>query len=100
MAAAGPEGASPAFDNLVAAIEPLASNPSGVGLDVPYWLRRLEAEVERIRSRATHAGTLPEDTLRVERAVLTVDELHRQLESWDTPLLGQPPPSSNKADET
>ncbi|HEV8058788.1 MAG TPA: hypothetical protein VGP68_02890 [Gemmataceae bacterium] len=100
MAGAGPEGASPAFDNLVAAIEPLASNPSGVGLDVPHWLRRLEAEVERIRSRATHAGTLPEDTLRVERAVLTVDELRRQLESWDTPLLGQPPPSSSKEDET
>ncbi len=49
MVAAGPDGASPALDALTAAIEPLASNPSGVGLDVPHWLRRLEAEVERIR---------------------------------------------------
>ena len=55
MVAAGPEGAGPALDALTAAIEPLATNPSGVGLDVPHWLRRLEAEVERIRSRATTA---------------------------------------------
>jgi hypothetical protein len=100
MTAAGPEVASSAFDALAAAIDPLASNPSGVGLDVPHWLRRLEAEVERIRSRATHAGTLPEDTLRVPRAVLTVDELRRQIESWDTPLLGQPPPPASEAGET
>jgi hypothetical protein len=100
MAAAGPEGAGTALDALIAAIEPLASNPSGVGLDVPHWLRRLEAEVERVRSRATHAGTLPEDTLRVPRAILTVDELRRQLESWDTPLLRQQPPSSSNGGET
>ena len=100
IVAAGPEGAGQALDALTAAIEPLASNPSGVGLDVPHWLRRLEAEVERIRSRATHAGTLPEDTLRVPRAVLTIDELRRQLESWDTPLLRQPAPPKNEPTET
>ncbi len=87
----GPDGASPAFAALVAAIEPLASTPSGVGLDVPHWVRRLEAEVERIRSRATHAGALPEDALRVPTLTLKIEDLKRQLESWDTPLLRQPP---------
>ncbi len=95
---AGSEGARAAFDKLVAAIDPLASTPSGVGLDVPHWLRRLEAEVERIRSRATHSGTLPEDTLRVPLLVLTIEELQRQLENWDTPLLRQP--TAERADET
>lgn len=91
MTAAGSESAGPEFNALAEAIEPLASNPSGVGLDVPQWLRRLEAEVDRVRWLANHAGTLPEDTLRVPQAVLPLEELRRQLESWDTPLLRQPP---------
>ena len=91
MSAAGPEGTAPEFTALAEAIEPLASTPSGVGIDVPHWLRRLESEVERIRSVANHAGTLPEDTLRVPRTVLPLEELQKQLDSWDTPLLRQPP---------
>jgi hypothetical protein len=98
MASAGSERANAAFANLVGAIDPLASTPSGVGLDVPHWLRRLEAEVERIRSRATHSGALPEDTLRVPTLVLSIEELQRQLENWDTPLLRQPP--LDRANET
>jgi hypothetical protein len=98
MTSAGQEGENTDFTALVEAIDPLASTPSGVGLDVPHWLRRLEAEVERIRSRATHAGTLPEDTLRVATLVLPMEELQRQLENWDTPLLRQPP--TENADET
>ena len=91
MTKVGAEETKVAFDSLMAAIEPLASTPSGVGLDVPQWLRRLEAEVDRIRSRATHAGALPEDVLRVPTLVLSLEELQRQLENWEMALLRQPP---------
>lgn len=40
MAAAGSESAGHEFEALAEAIDPLARNPSGVGLDVPQWLRR------------------------------------------------------------
>src|SRR5207248_3000297 len=39
-----PPEAHPAFVGLVGAIKPLADSPTGVGLDVPAWLRRLEEE--------------------------------------------------------
>jgi len=43
--------ANPAFTRLRGAVEPLAENVSGVGLDVPTWVRRLEEALRGAKSR-------------------------------------------------
>ncbi len=82
-AARGGQGEdNPAFARLKAAIEPLAGNVSGVGLDVPVWIRRLEEALRQTRTR---------DVAETEEAVrlapgLDFEELRRQLADWDKPL--------------
>jgi hypothetical protein len=77
-----PEG-NPAFARLVAAVEPLAANVSGVGLDVPVWVRRLE---DALRNAKTH-GAFVDAGERVRLAAgLDFEELRRQLADWDRPL--------------
>ena len=52
---------------------------SGVGLDVPTWVRRLEDALRQTRDRtAEPAGLTP--------AGLTPDELERQMDEWDKGL--------------
>jgi hypothetical protein len=72
--------AGPAFARLEKQIAPLAANPTGVGLDVPHWLRRLDAEVVRVRSGPpTGAGD-------EGRVYLAFADLQRQLNEWEKPL--------------
>jgi hypothetical protein len=72
--------AGPAFRALEGLLAAFTASPSGVGLDVPHWLRRLEAEVQRQWAEAGRPG-------RAEAtAALTPEELRRQLEQWDRPL--------------
>lgn len=73
---------NPSFAGLLAAIAPLADHPSGVGLDVPAWLRRLEDELRR----ATADGDPDGDTPPGPAAELDFEELKRQLRNWDKPL--------------
>jgi len=72
----------PEFHRLIEHLKPLADNPSGVGLDVPQWLRKLRDEVDRVRESAT-VPPKPAEPVR-----LTFLELQRQLEEWDEPLTG------------
>jgi hypothetical protein len=69
-----------AFPRLVEHLRPLAENPTGVGLDVPQWLRKLRDEVDRVREAAT-VPPKPAEPVR-----LTFAELQRQLDAWDEPL--------------
>lgn len=73
---------NPAFNRLRAAVEPLAENVSGVGLDVPAWVRRLED--------ALRAAKSPDAVELVEPVRLATgldfEELRRQLADWDRPL--------------
>jgi hypothetical protein len=73
---------NPAFMRLKAAIEPLAENVSGVGLDVPVWIRRLEEALRQTRAREV-ADT--EETIPLAPG-LDFEELRRQLADWDKPL--------------
>ena len=73
---------NPAFARLAAAVEPLAANVSGVGLDVPAWVRRLEEALRNTKSSpAADAG----DAVRLA-AGLDFEELRRQLADWDKPV--------------
>ena len=54
-----------------------------MGLDVPAWLRSLEAEVHRVLATRSTLAVLAESFTRVERRHLSLDELKRQLEDWE-----------------
>jgi hypothetical protein len=66
----------PAFARLREGIDGFAATPSGVGLDVPPWLRRLEGELYRLRHESAPE---PQPPVR-----LTAAELRAQLEhGWN-----------------
>jgi hypothetical protein len=80
-----PEGGT-SFRAFEQALQALAASPSGVGLDVPHWLRRLEQEVQRVRAGGTPLASLAEDSFPVPQGVLSFEDLRQQLEDWDKPL--------------
>lgn len=78
---------SPAFVGLLDVIRPLAESPSGVGLDVPVWLRRLEDELRKFRTgpRPSESDDAdpPDDPLLPPITKIDFTELKRQLAEWD-----------------
>jgi len=78
---------NPAFEGLLATIQPLADHPSGVGLDVPAWLRRLEEELRKVRAVDPEAEPdLFEQFPFPEPLSLDFNDLQRQLREWEKPL--------------
>ena len=72
---------------MLAAIRPLADHPSGVGLDVPAWLRRVEDELRKVRAVAAEGEAEPAEAYPFPEPVpLDFDQLKRQLAEWDKPL--------------
>jgi hypothetical protein len=82
------EPSSP-FTRLQEEIESYTATPVGVGLDVPFWLRRMEMEVNRVQATHTTVALLAENFFRIPRRALKHDELERQLRDWETPPLPQ-----------
>ncbi len=87
MKEARDDGLRPAFARLQAELPAYTTTPTGVGLDVPYWLRRLEMEVRRVQATQTTIAVLAESFFRVPRRPLAYDELLRQLRDWGRPAL-------------
>jgi hypothetical protein len=79
------EGSS-AFARLEKELKPLTANPTGVGLDVPHWLRRLGLEVQRVRAGQSAIALLAEGLLQVPKRALTIEELKQEVENWEKPL--------------
>jgi hypothetical protein len=77
-AAEGHDESHPAFVRLTEAIAPLAARISGVGLDVPAWVRRLEEVLRDARQLAQRPPLI--------RAVPALDDLRQQLADWDRPI--------------
>jgi hypothetical protein len=77
----------PSFAQLRHELPAFTTTPMGVGLDVPYWLRRLEMEVHRVQATRTTIAVLAENFFRVPRRSLSWEELQRQLGDWDRPSL-------------
>ena len=82
-------GERPAFARLQQELAAYTATPTGVGLDVPFWLRRLEMEVHRVQATHTTIAMLAEHFFRVPRKPLAFDELQQQLRDWDRPALPQ-----------
>jgi hypothetical protein len=85
----------PAFARLEEELRPYQEKPSGVGRDVPIWLRRMEQEVGRVWATRSALAALAEDFARVPRRIISQAELEEQLQNWEEPrpqaLPGNPP---------
>jgi hypothetical protein len=64
-------------------LELFATNPSGVGLDVPPWLVRLQNELERIRTSQSDLGYLAETMFHVPEVAVPFESLVAQLHDWE-----------------
>jgi hypothetical protein len=79
-------GPRPEFDRLQEELQAYAATPTGVGLDVPPWLRQLEAEVQRVRAAHTSLAELAEGLFQMPERLLSFEELQQQLQEWERPL--------------
>ncbi|HWY85652.1 MAG TPA: hypothetical protein VNX28_02955, partial [Gemmataceae bacterium] len=59
-----------------------AATPTGVGLDVPHWILRLESEVHRVRTSRTALVSLAETLFQVPKIAVPFAELAEQLRDW------------------
>jgi hypothetical protein len=84
---AAPEGEdNPTFAGFQKELLQSTAAPVGVGLDVPAWIRQLEQEVERVRAASTSLSVIAEDTMRIPKQTITLEDLQRQLQEWEQPL--------------
>jgi hypothetical protein len=74
------------FQKLREALQPFASTPTGVGLDVPQWLRRLELETQRVQASRSAVAVLAEELFRVPKKIITREEVQHQMCEWEKPL--------------
>src|SRR5581483_12101529 len=77
----------PAFDRLREELRPFTDSPTGVGLDLPAWLARLEAEVQRVQARHATVVVLAENIFRIPRRTMTYADVKRQIGDWERPAL-------------
>src|SRR5262249_51496682 len=81
------EAARPSFRRLQEELRSYAASPSGVGLDVPAWLRRLETELHRVQAQRTAVAVLAETFFRVPRRPVTHEDVMTQMREWERPAL-------------
>ncbi|HZZ78688.1 MAG TPA: hypothetical protein VFE62_09225, partial [Gemmataceae bacterium] len=74
---------SEAVSSLEKELTPFATTPSGVGLDVPAWLQRLQSELERVRTSNSDLSNLAETMFHVPETPLSFTPLVEQLRDWE-----------------
>jgi hypothetical protein len=84
---ATPEEERPAFQRLLSELGTYTASPTGVGLDVPAWLRRLETEVHRVQANRTTVAVLAENFFRIPRRAVSPEDVQTQLRDWQQPAL-------------
>jgi hypothetical protein len=80
-AGSGAGESSAAFRQLEAELQPFLQQPTGVGLEVPRWLHKLEKEAERTRDRLERPSPIAEVS-----PILSYDDLQEQLVRWNSGL--------------
>ena len=75
-----------AFERLQHALQSFAATPIGAGLDVPQWLRRLEAEVQRVRTTHSAVAVLAEGLFQTPQRSVPYDEVQHQIQDLENPL--------------
>jgi hypothetical protein len=81
------EAARPAFRRLQEELRHYTASPSGVGLDVPGWLRRVENERTKTQLGRKGKSGAGETVQRIAARDLSHDEVERQLIDWERPAL-------------
>jgi hypothetical protein len=76
-------GAESEVSPLERELEPFATTPSGVGLDVPPWLVRLQTELERVHTTQSDLGNLAETMFQVPSGRAPFAPLVEQLRDWE-----------------
>jgi hypothetical protein len=76
-------GGGPTFARLHEELRAYTATPTGVGLDVPAWLRSMEAEVRHVLTTRSTLAVLAEGFYRVARRPFSLDDFKRQLEEWE-----------------
>jgi hypothetical protein len=64
-------------------LEPFATTPSGVGLDVPAWIGRLQSELERVRTSQSDLSHLAETRFQVPKIGVAFAVLVEQMGDWE-----------------
>ena len=64
-------------------LEPFAERPSGVGLDMPPWIQRLEDELDRVKTSKSALANLAENLFQVPKANLQFDLLAEQFKDLE-----------------
>jgi hypothetical protein len=76
-------GERPAFERLRRELQPFAATPTGAGLDVPQWLRRMEGEVQRVRATHSAVAVLAEGLFRTPQRTISYEEAQRQFQDFE-----------------
>ncbi len=79
-------GARPSFERLLRSLQPFTATPTGVGLDVPGWLRRLETEVQRVRTTHSAVAVLAEGLFQTPQRSVGLEEVQQQLQDLEKGL--------------
>jgi hypothetical protein len=75
-------GEGPVLEKLERALDPYLETPTGSGLDVPPWLRRLDAELHIVKNSRTAMANLAENLFQVPRIVAVLEEVREMLRQW------------------
>ena len=66
-------------------LRPFIANPTGVGLEVPTWLARLEDEFEKLQASRTALNSLAETLFQVPKVIMPFEELEKLSAAWAEP---------------
>ena len=66
-------------------LRPFIANPTGVGLEVPTWLARLEDEFEKLQASRTALVSLAETLFQVPKVIVPFEELEKTSVTWAEP---------------
>ena len=84
----GQDEDNPALTSLLRAIQPLAARPTGVGLDVPDWLERLEDELQTLLENEAEPYLDRTANDGFGTIALSLEEFQNQLRDLHDPLIG------------
>lgn len=70
------------FAELRRQVDSRSANPSGAGIDLPYWLSHLEHEVARVRTMQSEDAILDEGFVEMAQMPLSLEDVRRQIEKW------------------
>jgi hypothetical protein len=83
MAEARAGTAGPAFARFEQELHDFTESPTGVGLDVPKWILRLQGEVQRVQAARTETAELADRLFQIPRGAVSFEELRQQLEDGE-----------------